>query len=151
VEGFLDDLPAIGCAEEGEKIRHADAGAGQLARPVGDFEPDDGDRFEYIDAGDARFDVGCGSITVDPVKEESSTDGELIAGVAEEGGLGMEGLGHEFAVASFAAVNVELECFLGFRLAESATAIVLESWREGTARGWDSSMDKCGQNRRGAW
>ena len=48
------------------------------------------------------------SILVDPVEQKPGSDGELFPGVAEEGGVWVEGRTHERAFALFASVNVEL-------------------------------------------
>ena len=46
-----------------------------------------------------------------PIEQELRSNRELIAGVPEEGSLGMKRRRHYFAVALFAAFYVELQLF----------------------------------------
>jgi hypothetical protein len=109
VEGFLDDLPTLRHPEKSEKIRHANAGTGQFSRPVCDFDPNYSDRFEDVDADDARFDAWSRSISINPIEQKFRSNGELIAGITKKRGLRVEGVAHQFALALLAAVDVQLE------------------------------------------
>ena len=109
MKGFLDDLPTLWHPKKSEEIRHANAGTGQFSRPVCDFDPNHSDRFEDVDADDARFDARCWSISINPIEQEFRSNGELIAGITKKRGLRVEGGAHQFALALLAAVDVQLE------------------------------------------
>jgi hypothetical protein len=109
VKSFLDDLPTLWHPKKSEEIRHANAGTGQLSRPVCDFDPNHCDRFEDVDAHDARFYARCWSISINPIEQKFSSNGELIPGITEERCLRVEGGTHQFALALLAAVDVQLE------------------------------------------
>src|SRR5262249_49935945 len=56
----------------------------------------------------ARLDVRRRAILVDPIKQELRADGELSAGVAEEGCVRVEGGTHQFAFALLAPIDIHL-------------------------------------------
>src|SRR5687767_14703971 len=111
MKSFLNDPPALRHPEKCKEVRHADAGTGQLARPVCDFKPDHSNRFGYVHANDSGFNTGRWSISLDPVEQEPESIGELIAGVTKERSLRVESGTHQFAVALLATVNVQLKSF----------------------------------------
>jgi hypothetical protein len=122
VKSFLDDPPTLRHPEKRKDVRHADAGTGQLARPVCNFKPDHRNRFGYVNTDDSGLNIGRWSISINPVEQESKSNGELIAGITKERSLLVESGTHQFAVALLATVNVELKSFqnrvvfgLGFR------------------------------------
>ena len=84
MKGFLNDPPSFRRPEKCKDVRHPDGGAGELARPVYDFKPDHSNRFGYVHADDPAFNIGRWSISVNPVEQESNSNGESIAGVAKE-------------------------------------------------------------------
>jgi hypothetical protein len=122
VKSFLDDPPTLVHSEKCKEVRHADAGTGQIARPVCDLKPNHSNRFSYFYANDAGLNVRSWSVSVDPVEQESESIRELIASITKERSLRVKGGTHQFAVALLATVNVQLKSFqnrvmfrLGFR------------------------------------
>ncbi len=109
MEGFLDDLPTLRHSEKSEEIRHANARTGQFSGPVCDFDPNHSDRFEDVDADDARFDAWCWSIAINPIEQKFRSNGELITGITKKRGLRVEGGAHQFGFTLLAAVDVQLE------------------------------------------
>jgi len=111
VERLLDNLPTIRHPKEREKIRHTNPGASQRPRPVCDLKPNNSDRFEYIYAYNAGFNVRGRPISGNPIEQKLRSDSKLITGIPKKRSLGMEGRTHHFAVSLFAAINVKLQCF----------------------------------------
>jgi hypothetical protein len=68
VEEFMRDLPLAIPLEQGEYIRSPGIGSSQLAGPVLNFQVNDSDAFDDLDACEARIDVRRRTIRGDPLK-----------------------------------------------------------------------------------
>src|SRR6202041_3105450 len=108
VKRLLDDLPSARHFEKREQVGHANIRARQVAGPASDLETNHRDRLEDVDTHHTRLNLRSGAILVDPVKEELGSDGKLFSGVAEERGIRVKGRAHQFALALFASVDVQL-------------------------------------------
>jgi hypothetical protein len=111
VKSFLDDPPIPRHPQKCKDVRHADAGTGQIARPVCDFKPDNSNRFGYVHADNSGLNIGRWSISINPVEQEPKSNGELIASVSKERSLRVESMTHQVAVALLATINVQLKSF----------------------------------------
>jgi hypothetical protein len=78
VKSLLNDLPTPRHAKKCEEVRHAHVGAGQLARPVSDFEPDHGNGSGYVHTNNSGLYIRRWSISLDPVEQEPEPGCELI-------------------------------------------------------------------------
>jgi hypothetical protein len=145
VKCLLDDFPSAWHLEEREQVGHADARASQISRPSGHLEANDCNGIEYVHTDYAGLDPGGGTIIVDPVEEELSSGGEPLPGIAEEGGVRMEGWTHELALALFASVNIQLH---GLNDAVLVGKVFVVSHAADSRIGArEASTDKSGQRR----
>jgi len=80
--------------------------------PIVEFEPDDRDRLDEIDARDTTFKFCRRTVLIVPVKESLDWSGKkIVADVAEDSRIGMKGFLHLFGVACFTAVDIVLNGF----------------------------------------
>src|SRR5215467_3092426 len=68
VKEFVRNLPLTVALQQSEYIGSVGVGSSQLTRPVFDFEMDDGDRLDDLDACEAWGDIRRRAILVDPLK-----------------------------------------------------------------------------------
>ena len=69
VKGLLRDLPLAVPLEQGENLGNAGIRSGQLSRPAMDFEVQDGDGFEDLNAREPWMDIRCRAILFDPIEQ----------------------------------------------------------------------------------
>ena len=65
----MRDLPLIIPLEQREYVGSAGIGSSQLARPVLYFQMNYRDTLDDLDAGEARIDIRCRTIFVDPLED----------------------------------------------------------------------------------
>jgi hypothetical protein len=96
----MRDLPRIIPLEQSEYIGSARIGSSQLARPVLYFQMNYRDTLDDLDAGEARIDIRCRTVFVDPLEDVFNGARILHSLTVTGDGCGrMKSRAHKIAVA----------------------------------------------------
>ena len=109
VEELMGDLPFAIALEQGEHVRSSGIGPRQLAGPVLNFEMNDSDALNDLDASEARIDIRGRAVCGDPLEHmfyRAAIFNSLT--VARDGCGRMKSRTHEIAVACASAGNVAM-------------------------------------------
>ena len=109
VEELMRDLPFAVTLEQGKHIRSSSIGPRQLAGPALNFQMNDRDALNDLDASEARIDIRSRAVCGDPLEHmfyRAAIFNSLT--VAGDGCGRMKSRTHEFAVACAGASNVAM-------------------------------------------